>query len=150
MTFKNRIDQDIKTAMLSKDQARLRSLRAIKSAILIAETEKNANEFDEQAEIRILQRLVKQRQESAEIYKQQNRMDLLAIEKEEQEIIEQYLPKQMDQDELRSEIQAIIANSGATSMKDMGKVMGLANAQLAGRANGKMISEIVKEALAAL
>src|SRR5690606_36051264 len=106
MTFKNRIDQDIKTAMLSKDQARLRSLRAIKSAILIAETEKNANEFDEQAEIRILQRLVKQRQESAEIYKQQNRMDLLAIEKEEQEIIEQYLPKQMDQDELRSEIQA--------------------------------------------
>src|SRR5690606_27851780 len=127
MTLKNQIDQDIKTAMLAKDQARLRSLRAIKSAILLAETEKNAGAFDESSEIKVLQRLVKQRKESAEIYQQQNRLDLFTIEKEELEIIEQYLPKQLSRDEIKSKIVEIVQKSGASSIKDMGKVMGQAN-----------------------
>jgi len=147
MALKNQIDQDIKLAMLAKDQARLRSLRAIKSAILLAETEKNAGVFDENSEIKVLQRLVKQRKESAEIYLQQNRPDLLAIEKEEQEIIEEYLPKQLSREELRKTILEIVEKIGAKDMKDIGKVMGLANSTLAGKADGKTISEIVKDVL---
>src|SRR5690606_37167454 len=108
MALKNQIDQDIKSAMLAKDQVRLRSLRAIKSAILLAETEKNSGDFDEKAEIKVLQRLVKQRKESAEIYQQQNRPDLLAIEREEQEVIEQYLPKQMDRADIKKAIVEIV------------------------------------------
>jgi len=150
MALKNQIDQDIKSAMLAKDQARLRSLRAIKSAILLAETEKNADAFDEKAEIKVLQRLVKQRKESAEIYKQQNRPDLLAIEKEEQEIIEQYLPKQLSREEVKKVINKIVEESGANNIKDIGKVMGLANSSLAGKADGKTISEIAREVLSAL
>src|SRR5690606_21305663 len=141
MALKNQIDQDIKSAMLAKDQARLRSLRAIKSAILLAETEKNAGAFDSSSEIKVLQRLVKQRKESAEIYQQQNRPDLLAIENEELEIIEQYLPKQLSKDEIKTTILEIVEKSGASSVKDMGKVMGLANKALAGKADGKTISE---------
>jgi len=149
MALKNQIDQDIKSAMLAKDQARLRSLRAIKSAILIAETEKNAGVFDEKSEIKVLQRLVKQRKESAEIYQQQNRPDLFSIEKEEQEIIEKYLPKQLSREEIKKVILEIVEKNGATSVKDIGKIMGLANNVLAGKADGKTISEIVKEVLSA-
>src|SRR5690606_31436219 len=115
---------------------------AIKSAILMAETDKNAGVFDEQAEIKVLQRLVKQRKESAEIYQQQNRPDLLAIEKEEQDVIEQYLPKQMSRDEVRKVIEEIVTQTGAQSVKDIGKVMGKANGVLSGKADGKTISEI--------
>jgi len=150
MALKTQIDQDIKSAMLEKDQARLRGLRAIKSAILMAETDKNAGVFDEQAEIKVLQRLVKQRKESAEIYQQQNRPDLLAIEKEEQDVIEQYLPKQMSRDEVRKVIEEIVTQTGAQSVKDIGKVMGKANGVLSGKADGKTISEIAKEVLSAL
>jgi len=145
----NTIDQEIKQAMLSKNQVRLRGLRAIKAALLLARTEKGtAEEVTEEAELKILQRLVKQRKESADIYKQQGREDLSQIEEEEIEVISGFMPKQLD----RSEITVIIANlikaSGVTSVKEMGKVMGLANKELAGKADGKLISEIVKEQLA--
>lgn len=147
MALKNQIDQDIKTAMLAKDQARLRGLRAIKSAILMAETEKNAGIFNEESEIKVLQRLIKQRKESAEIYQQQDRPDLYTIEKEEQDVIESYLPQQLDKDEIRKIILSVIEENGFTSIKDMGKVMGMSNKILAGKADGKTISEIVKEVL---
>lgn len=147
MALKEQIDQDIKKAMLAKDQARLRSLRAVKSAILNAETEKNAGAFDESAELKLLQRLVKQRKESADIYLQQNRPDLYDIEKEELVIIESYLPQQLSRPEIEQVIRQIIADSGASSVKDMGKVMGLANKALSGKADGKTISEIVKDVL---
>jgi uncharacterized protein YqeY len=147
MALKNKIDQDIKVAMLTKDQVRLRGLRAIKSAILIAETEKNVGVFNDESEIKVLQRLIKQRKESAEIYQQQNRPDLYAIEKEEQDVIESYLPQQLNKDEVRKIILSVIEENGFNSIKDMGKAMGMANKILAGKADGKTISEIVKEAL---
>lgn len=145
------IDQDIKTAMLAKDTVRLRGLRAIKAALLNAKTEKGASEImTEEAEVKVLQRLVKQRKESADIYSTQNRSDLQQIELEELEVIEAYLPKQMDRDAIKAHVQDAIARAGATSSKDMGKVMGLVNKELAGKADGKNISEVVKELLAAL
>ena len=145
------IDQDIKTAMLAKDNVRLRGLRAIKAALLNAKTEKGASEMlTEDAEVKVLQRLVKQRKESSEIYETQNRPDLRQIELEELEVIEAYLPKQMDRDAIVAHVRDTIARSGAGSSKDMGKVMGLANKELAGKADGKTISEVVKELLAAL
>lgn len=143
------IDHEIKQAMLAKDQAKLRGLRAIKAAILLAKTEKGvAEEINEDTEIKILQRLVKQRKESADIYKQQGREDLSRIEEEEIEVISGFLPKQLDRAELEVIIAGLISDSGATSAKDMGKVMGLANKALAGKADGKLIAEIVKSQLA--
>jgi len=145
MSLEQQINQDIKAAMIAKDNARLRGLRAVKAAILLAKTEKGQQEeMTEEAEIKVLQKLVKQRKESAEIYKQQNREDLYQIELEEQEVIEAYLPKQLDRAEIESIIKGIIADTGAASVKDMGKVMGAANQQLAGRADGRTISEVVK------
>jgi uncharacterized protein YqeY len=142
------IDQEIKQAMLAKDQVKLRGLRAIKAAILLAKTEKgHTEELNEDAEIKILQRLVKQRKESADIYKSQGRDDLFQVEQEEIDVITQYLPKQLDRSEVETIIESIIAESGATSVKEMGKVMGLANKQLAGKAEGKLIGEIVKSKL---
>src|SRR5690606_2627704 len=132
----------------AKDNKRLRGLRAIKAALLLAKTEKGAaEELTEDAEIKVLQRLVKQRKESAEIYQQQNRQDLYDIEMEEMEVIEYFLPKQMDREELTAFIQQLISEVGAAGMKDMGKVMGLANQRLAGKADGKTISEVVKALL---
>ena len=148
MSLQENIDQDIKSAMLSKDSTRLRGLRAIKSALIIAKTEKGAQEIlNEEAEIKVLQRLAKQRKESAEIYQAQNRPDLFQIEQEELEVIESYLPQQMDKEAVSALINEIISRTGATSMKDMGKVMGIANKDLAGKADGKTISEVVKELL---
>lgn len=148
MSLENTINQDIKSAMLAKDEPRLRSLRAIKSALLLAKTEKGASEIlNEDAEIKVLQKLVKQRKESAEIYQQQNRPDLYQIEKEEQDVIETYLPKQLGREEISEHIRAIITQLGASGMKDMGKVMGQANKELAGTADGRTVSEIVKELL---
>ena len=142
------INQEIKAAMLSKNEARLRGLRAIKAALLLAKTEKGASEeITEDTEIKVLQKLAKQRRESAEIYKTQSRDDLYTIEIEELDVIEGFLPKQLSADEVQAQIKAIIESSGANSIKDMGKVMGLANKQLAGKADGKMISEIVKQLL---
>lgn len=143
------IDQEIKQAMLAKDQVKLRGLRAIKAAILLAKTEKGqVEEINEDAEIKILQKLVKQRKESADIYKSQGREDLYQVEQEEIDVISQFLPKQMERSEIEAVISKIIAETGASSIKEMGKVMGLANKELAGKAEGKLIGEIVKSQLA--
>ncbi len=146
--LEQKINHEIKAAMLSKNEARLRGLRAIKAALLLAKTEKGASEeMNSDTEIKVLQKLAKQRRESAEIYKTQNRDDLYTIEIEELDVIEEFLPKQLSAAEVQEQIETIIENSGASSIKDMGKVMGLANKQLAGKADGKMISEIVKQLL---
>lgn len=143
------IDQEIKKAMLAKDQASLRGLRAIKAALLLARTEKgSAEEIDEEAELKILQRLIKQRKESSDIYKQQGREDLAVIEDEEIAVISQFMPQQLGREEVEALIANIITAAGASSVKDMGKVMGLANKELAGKADGKLIAEIVKNQLA--
>lgn len=135
--------------MLAKDQASLRGLRAIKAALLLARTEKgSAEEINEEAELKILQRLVKQRKESADIYKQQGREDLSVIEEEEIEVISRFMPAQLGREELEALIANLIKDAGASSAKDMGKVMGLANKELAGKADGKLIAEIVKSQLA--
>jgi len=148
MSLINQIDQDIKQAMLAKQQDRLRGLRAIKSALLLARTEKGAaEEISEEAEIRVLQKLIKQRKESAEIYKTQNRDDLYQIEIDELQVIEGYLPKQMDRAVIEAYLKDLIGRVGATSVKDMGKVMGAANKELAGKADGRTISEVVKQLL---
>ena len=145
----NTIDQEIKQAMLAKDQAKLRGLRAIKAALLLAKTEKGSTEeITEETELKILQKLIKQRKESADIYIGQGRTDLSQIEEEEIVVISAYMPKQLDRREIESLIAGIIQNVGASSVKDMGKVMAAANQQLAGKADGKLIAEIVKIQLA--
>jgi len=149
MSLEIQINQDIKAAMIAKDTAKLRGLRAIKAAILLAKTEKgHAEDLNQEAEIKVLQKLVKQRRESAEIYKTQNREDLYEIEVEEEKVIEAYLPKQLSKEEVETIVKAIIAETGASSIKDMGKVMGATNQKLAGQADGKTISEVVKSLLA--
>ena len=148
MSLINQIDQDIKQAMLAKQADRLRGLRAIKSALLLARTEKGAaEEITPEAEIKVLQKLVKQRKESAEIYKTQNRDDLYQIEVDEMKVIEPYLPAQMTRFEVEGYLQEVINRLGATSVSDMGKVMGIANKELAGQADGRTISEVVKQLL---
>lgn len=143
------IDQEIKKAMLAKDQAQLRGLRAIKAALLLAKTEKGSGEeITGEIESKILQKLVKQRRESADIYKQQGREDLSVIEEEEIEVISRFMPKQLERAEIESIIAQIIKDSAAASVKEMGKVIGLANKELAGKADGKLIAEIVKAQLA--
>ena len=134
--------------MLAKDEKSLRSLRAIKAAILLAKTSEGASgELKEDDEIKLLQKLVKQRKDSLEIYQQQNRADLAQKEQEEIEVIEKFLPKQLSAEELKAEVSKIIASVGASSPADMGKVMGAATKQLAGKADGKTISALVKELL---
>ena len=147
--LQQQIDQEIKAAMLAKNNIRLRGLRAIKAALLTAKTEKGASEvLTEDAEMKVLQKLVKQRKESADIYSTQNRPDLQQIEEEELEVIEAFLPQQMNREAIIAFVKEIIVQAGAAGMKDMGKVMGLANKQLAGKADGKTISEVVKVLLA--
>jgi uncharacterized protein YqeY len=148
MSLQASIDQDIKTAMLAKNEAGLRGLRAIKSALLVAKTEKGAaQQLDEATELKVLQKLVKQRKESAAIYQEQNRPDLYQIEAEEISVIEAYLPKALAEEEVTASIRNLINQSGATGMQDMGKVMGLATKTLAGQADGKLISDLVKQLL---
>jgi uncharacterized protein YqeY len=148
MSLINQIDQDIKLAMLAKQADRLRGLRAIKSALLLAKTEKRAaEELTEEAEIKVLQKLIKQRKESADIYKTQNREDLYEIEIEEMKVIEPYLPQQMTRFEIEGYLEELISRIGATSTKDLGRVMGTANKELAGKADGKTISEVVRQLL---
>jgi uncharacterized protein YqeY len=148
MSLQASIDQDIKVAMLAKNEAGLRGLRAIKSALLVAKTEKGASQLlDEATELKVLQKLVKQRKESAAIYQEQNRPDLYQIEAEEIAVIEAYLPKALAEEEVADIIRSLIAQSGASGMQDMGKVMGLATKELAGQADGKLISELVKQLL---
>ena len=148
MSLEQRVMADLKTAMLAKDEKALRALRAIKAAILLAKTSEGAGgELKEEDETKLLQKLVKQRKDSLEIYQQQNRSDLAQKEQEEIEVIEKFLPKQLSADELQLEIKKIIAETGATSSADMGKVMGVATKKLAGTADGKTISTVVKELL---
>lgn len=148
MSLEQQINQDIKTAMLAKDQTALRGLRAIKSAILLALTEAGApDELSTEREVQILTKMAKQRRESLDIYQKQNRPDLAQKEQEEIDIIEKYLPAQMSPDALETALRQIIAQVGATSVKDMGKVIGAANQQLQGRAEGKLIAETVKKLL---
>ncbi|MCY7363100.1 MAG: GatB/YqeY domain-containing protein [Ignavibacteria bacterium] len=148
MSLEITINQDIKTAMLAKNESALRGLRAIKSALLLAKTEKGATqELTEEVEVKVLQKLVKQRKESADIYKSQNREDLYQIEADEIEIIEKYLPKQMSQDDLNSYIKGLIDQLNITSVKEMGKIMGVANKEISGKADGKAISETIKSFL---
>ena len=140
---------ELKTAMLAKNEKALRSLRAVKAAILLAKTSGSAaGELKEEDEIKLLQKLVKQRKESLEIYQQQNRTDLAQKEQEEIEIIEKFLPQQLSAEELKTILIKIIAEVGASSPADIGKVMGSATKQLGGRADGKTISTLVKELLA--
>ena len=148
MSLTTQIDQEIKQAMLGKQEARLRGLRAIKSALLLARTEKGASEeISQETEIKVLQKLIKQRKESADIYKAQNREDLYKIEAEEMEVIEGFLPKQMERGEVETYLKDLINRVGATSVRDMGKVMGAANKELAGKADGTTISAVVKQLL---
>jgi len=147
MSLADQINEDIKTAMKAKDKPTLEALRAIKSQILLAATEKGAGESDEVAEMKMLQKLVKQRRDSADIYTNEGRNDLAAAELEQVTIIENYLPEQMTEDQIRSEVDAIIKATGAHGMKDMGKVMGSANQKMAGKADGKIIAQLVKRAL---
>ena len=149
MSLEITINAEIKTAMLAKNEAALRALRAIKSAILLAKTaDGKQGEINEEDEIKLLQKLAKQRKDSLEVFEKQQREDLAIKEREELEIIEKYLPKQMDESELKSVLQEIITQVGATSAADMGKVMGVASKQLAGKADGKAISAMVKTILA--
>jgi uncharacterized protein YqeY len=148
MSLEEKINTDLKAAMMAKDQAVMRSLRGIKAAILNAKTEKGATgELTAEKEIQLLTKMVKQRKESIEIFEQQGRADLANTEKEEVAVIEKYLPAQMSESELREAIAKIISETGATSAKEMGKVMGAASKQLAGKADNKMVSQIVKELL---
>jgi uncharacterized protein len=148
MSLKEQIEADLKKAMLEKNKDDLRALRAIKSMILLAQTEKGASEnLSADAELKILQKAVKQRVDSLALYREQKRDDLADAEEAEIEVIKRYLPKQMSVEELTSAVGQIIKNTGATSIKDMGKIMGLASKELAGKADGKAISEVVKQLL---
>jgi uncharacterized protein len=149
MGLEQTIMTDLKAAMLAKDEAALRSLRAIKAAILLAKTSEGASgELKEEDEVKLLQKLVKSRKDSLEIFQQQNRPELAKKEEEEIAIIEKFLPKQLSAEEIKTIVTEIIAATGATSPADMGKVMGAATKQLAGKADGKAISAIVKDLLA--
>ena len=144
MRLKEKIEGDIKKAMLAKDKARLQALRSIKSMILLAETEKGAAEtLTDEAELKLLNKAAKQRRESAEVYARQNRADLAEIEQTELAVIEEYLPAQLDEGDLRARLVDIIQRVGATGPSDLGKVMGVAARELSGQADGKAISAVV-------
>ena len=147
MSLEATINEDLKTAMKAKDQPGLRGIRAIKSAILIFNTSGTGEALNTEKEIALLLKLVKQRQDSLDIYVKQGREDLAVVEREEIEVIMRYLPKQLTEEELKTEIQAIMTRLGATSMKDMGKVMAEASSAFAGKADGKTISLVVKSML---
>lgn len=147
MRLQERINTDLKTAMKARDQQSLRGVRAIKSALLLAQTDGSGKELTADDEIKLVQKLVKSRQDSLKIYEEQNREDLAVTEREEIEVLNRYLPEPMTEAELEAMISAIIAKTGAASMKDMGKVMGMANKEAAGKADGKTISATVKKLL---
>ncbi|MFY7789172.1 MAG: GatB/YqeY domain-containing protein [Thermoflexibacteraceae bacterium] len=150
MTLKQRIDEEIKSAMKAQNKDDLRALRAIKSLILLAETEEGSNgEVSAEKELQMLMKAAKQRKDSAEIYAQQGREDLRKIELDELAVIERFLPKMMSEEEVTEVIKGIITKVGATSAKEMGKVMGVATKELAGKADNKTISAVVKALLPA-
>ncbi|MBL4649006.1 MAG: GatB/YqeY domain-containing protein [Aureispira sp.] len=147
MSLTDRINAGIKDAMKQKNEAGKRTLRAIKAQLLLLKTSGSGTEITEDQEVKILQKMIKERQDSYEIYVQQNREDLATPEKEEMDIIKEFLPQQMSEEELTVAIKGIVEQVGASSMKDMGKVMGMANKQFGGKADGKTISMIVKNLL---
>lgn len=148
MSLKENIEREIKQAMLKKQKDRLTPLRAIKSLILLAESEKGGSEgLSEEAEIKLLTKAAKQRKDSLEIYKEQNREDLAAKEEAELKVIEEFMPKQMTEQELEEALKAVISETGASGPQDMGKVMGVATKRFAGKADGKTISMITKKLL---
>ncbi len=148
MSLEQRIMADMKDAMKSKNESVLRGLRAIKAEIIKAKTEPGANgEIDEATELKFLQKMMKQRKDSLDIFEKQGRQDLAEKEKEEIAVIEKFLPKQMTEAEIKEAVSAIIAETGAKTAAEMGKVMGVASKQLAGKADGKTISALVKELL---
>lgn len=146
MSLKNKIDEEIKNAMRAKDQASLRALRAVKSAILLAETAegRSAGPLSADEEMQLLVKQAKQRRDSMDQFEKNNREDLAATEREELEVIERFLPKQLSEDELKAELTALVSELGASGMKDMGRVMGEANQRFAGRADGKAMAGIVR------
>lgn len=148
MSLEETINSEIKSAMLSKNEAALRALRAVKSAILLAKTSGAGGTISSEDEMKLLQKLVKQRKESVDIFEKQGRSDLAATEKEEIAVIEKYLPAQMSESEIREELKKIIASVGATSAAETGKVMGAASKAFAGRADNKLVAALVKEMLA--
>ncbi|MDP2384901.1 MAG: GatB/YqeY domain-containing protein [Bacteroidota bacterium] len=145
MTLEEKINGDIKAAMLAKEAQKLEALRAIKSAILLLKTSSEGHTVE--SELKALQKMVKQRRETADVYTGQNRADLAETEVFQANIIEAYLPKMMSEDEIKTELTKIIAESGASSPAEMGKVMGLANKAFAGKADNKIVSQLVKELL---
>ena len=149
MSLEIRINEDIKAAMLAKDKEKLEALRAVKAALLLIKTGKDTatSEVPEELEMQTLQRLIKQRKEAADIYKNQGRNDLYEVETFQVSIIEKYLPEQLSQDEIKQIVQQIIIETGAAGVRDMGKVMGLASKQLTGKADNKTVAAIVKELL---
>lgn len=149
MSLEEKINKDLVVAMKAKDEVALRGIRAIKSAILLAKTDGSGQAIDEAREVSMLQKLVKTRQESLDIYEKNNRPELAQTEREEIEVIRKYLPAMLEGAELEAILQKIVAETGATSAKDMGKVMGAASKQLAGKAEGRAISETVKRLLGA-
>ncbi len=147
MTLEERVMQELKAAMKAKDQAALRALRAIKSEILLAKAEGSDKTLSEAREMQIIQRLIKQRKDSLAIFEKEGREDLAKKERDEIAVIERFLPEQLPEAELESRLKAIVADTGASSMRDMGKVMGRATQELAGKADNKTISEMVKRLL---
>lgn len=150
MSLKQQIDADIKQAMLAKNKEELEALRSIKSMILLAETEKGGSgDISSEAESKLLMKAAKQRKESADIFTKENRLELAQKELAQLEVINRYLPKQLSEEEIAAELKKIIEQSGAKGPQDMGKVMGTATKQLAGKADGKVISDLVKKILTA-
>jgi len=147
MSLETKIMTDLKTAMLAKDEAGLRALRAIKSAILLTKTSGTAGEMKEEDELKLLQKLMKQRKESLEIYQQQGRADLAKGEQDEIAVIEKFLPQMMSEAEVTVVVRSVIEQTGATSAADLGKVMGAVTKQLSGKADNKMVATLVKQLL---
>ena len=147
MSLEKDVMTQMKAAMKAKDSAALEALRAVKSAILLAKTENSQQDLTEEQELKIVQKLVKQRKDSAQVYREQNREDLAEPEEQQAEVISQFLPEQLSEAEVAAKVEEIIAKTGADGMKDMGKVMGVASQELAGKADGKAISVIVKQKL---
>lgn len=149
MSLEARIMGDLKEAMKAKNQAAMRGIRAIKAAIVLTKTDGSGTVLDEAGEIKLVQKLIKQRQDSLDIFVKQGRDDLASVEKEEIDVLQNYLPKQLSEEELLPIIKEVISQTGATGMKDMGKVMGMTTAKLAGQADGKTVSALVKKLLMA-
>lgn len=148
MSLSEQINDQMKQAMKAKDQSSLRGLRAIKAALLLLQTQEGGGEVTEKDEMEALVKMAKQRKDSIRIFNEQGRSDLSKIEEEELSIIEKFLPAQLSPEEIENEVKSIISQLGATSMKDMGKVMGMANGKLKGKADGKLIADMVKGLLA--